>query len=110
MDQLLIQWKLWDEQIEKVEAEIVEAAGEEQDGGHPGDDPGLRGVRQPGVGVADRPRRAVPAARQPGELLGTDAGVPQLRRGHRPLGLDHQARQRDGPLHPWAVGDARLAA
>ena len=25
-------------------------------------------------------------------------------------GLDHQARQCDGTLHPWAVGHARFAA
>ena len=48
--------------------------------------------------------------RQPGQLLGPDAGLPQLGRGDRPARLDHQARQRHGPLHPRAVGAARLAA
>ena len=109
MDLLLAQWKLWDEQIERWKRRSS-ASGREQDGGGDRHGPRLRGVQQPGVGLADRLDRAVPAAEQPGQLLGPDAGLPQLGRGDRPPGLDHQARQRHGPLHPRAVGAARLAA
>ena len=51
--------------------------------------PGGGRLRQPGVGLADRPDR-VPAAGEPGKLLGLDARLPQLRRGDRPAGLDHE--------------------
>ena len=50
MDLLLAQWKLWDEQIEKLDAEIRQASGGEQDGRRGGDDSRLCGLQQPGVG------------------------------------------------------------
>ena len=110
MNLLLAQWKLWDEQIETLEAEIREASGGERDGRRGGDDSRLRGLQQPGVGLADRLDRAVPASGELGELLGTDARLPQLGRGDRSAGLDHETRQRHGAIHPRPVGDARVAA
>ena len=41
-----------------------------------------------------------------GQLLGPDAGLSQLRRGHRSAGFDHQAGQRDRPLYSRANGAA----
>ncbi len=86
-----------------------QASGGKRDGGVAGDDSRLRGLQQPGLGVADRRHRAFPAAGEPGQLLGPDAGLPQLGRGHGSAGLDHQARQRHGAVHPRTVGAARAA-
>jgi transposase len=110
MDLALTQWKQWDEQIETLDAAIRKRQAKKRTGGVAGDDSRLRGLQQPGLGVADRRYRAFPAAGEPGQLLGPHAGLPQLGRGHGPAGLDHQARQRHGAVHPWAVGVARAAA
>ncbi len=70
------------------------ASSQERDGRRVGDDSRLRGLRQSGVGVADRLDRAVSAAGEFGELLGPDARLPQLGRDDRPTRLDHETRQR----------------
>ena len=109
LDQLLKERELYDEQIEAVEIKILERYASDRIANLSDLDSRCRGLFQRGLGVADRACRAFSLARQPGELLGADALLPELRGGDRPPGLDQQARQHDGPLHPGAVGAARLA-
>ena len=110
MDQLLAQWKLWDEQLERLEVEIEKRQAENATAAVLATIPGCGGLRQLGVGIADRFDRAISAAGEFGELLGPDARMPQLGRSNRSTRLDHQTRQRHGAIHPWANGPARLAA
>ena len=109
MDQLLTQWQLWNEPDREGGSRDPETASRESHGRRVGDDSGLRGVQQPRISLPDRLDRSVSAAGQPGELLGPNTGLPELRPGHRPTGFDHQARQRHGTLHPRTGGATRLA-
>ena len=70
MDLLLAQWKLWDEQIARVELEIEKRQAAERDGGRAGDDSRLRGLRQPGVGLADRRRSSGSRGRRVWRTIG----------------------------------------
>ena len=54
--------------------------------------------------------RALSAASQPGQLFRTDARLPQFRRRAGPVGLNHQAREQDRPLHLGAAGPPRAEA
>ena len=74
MDQLLAQWKLWDEQIETLEIEIAKRQAQSTDRGVLATIPGCGATAAWRLACADRSDRAVPAAGQPGELLGPDAG------------------------------------
>ena len=110
MDQLLAQWKLWDEQIKKIEAEIVNRHAESKTAALLVTIPGAGAYGSLALASRIGPIERFPRPGSLAELLGPDAGMPQLRRGHRPLGLDYQTGQRDGAVHPGAIGAACLAA
>ena len=72
-------------------------------------DPRHRRLRQPGHRLADRLDRPLSPCPQPGQLLGLDTSLEQLRRCHATLGLDHQGRQRDRAVPPGPDCDSRVA-
>jgi hypothetical protein len=80
----------------------------EPNGSNFSDVAGREHLQRFGISGKDRPDRELPPASQPGELLGADARVSQLRRGDGPVGLDHQAGQSDGPFYFGAIGASRL--
>ena len=87
-----------------------QASGGERNSSCHRDHPRLRSLQQPDVGFANRLDRSFPTAGQFGQLLGSDAGLPQLRRGDGSAGLNHQARQCPGTIHFGATGIACSAA
>ena len=110
LDLLLAQWQVWDEQLAAIEAANPPAATGSSAGADRGD-VAWRGASG-SLTLASRmgPIERFPHRGQPGQLLGTHPGVPQLGRGDRSARLDHQARQQPGPLPIEPDGHARLAA
>ena len=104
MDQLLSRWELWDVQIAKIDAKIQERQQKHKTAPILATLPGCERLQQLGPGLADRRDRELPASRQPGQLLGPDAWLPQFRRCDRSTGVDHQGGKCDGPIHSGATG------
>ena len=96
MDLLLTQWKLWDEQIAALDAEIRKRQAENKTAAVLATIPGCGAYSSLALAsrIGDIERFPRPASLA--ELLGPHAGLSQLGRGHRSAGLDHQARQRHG--------------
>ena len=110
LDLLLGQWAVWDEQLAAVEARI-----DERQAAHP-----LAPLvaTMPGAGasgslaLASRigPIERFPAAGSLANYWGLTPALPQLGRGDRSAGFDHQARQWPGAVLPEPDGAARAAA
>src|SRR5262249_27893605 len=75
-----------------------------------GQHPGCGGLYGLGVSVSGGRPGPLPQAPELGELLGLDAGLPQLGRGPATLGSHYQAGQRPGPVLVGPAGDQCIAS
>ena len=89
LNQLLVQWKLWEEQIAKVDTRIGRAVPGGSRRPTAGHDPRRERVHRRGDRLPHRADCTLSARSEPGEFPGPDAGLPQFGRDGA-HGVDYQ--------------------
>ena len=110
LNQLLVQWQLWEEQIVKVDAQIAQRWLTNRRRPTAGYHPRREYVYRPGDRQPSGADGTVPAWSEPGEFPGSDPGLPQFGRDGAD-GVDHEDGEPTGtfPAGPGGPASASVA-